>query len=214
MDKYDDMLEFVKDKLEKAPCQGVKSVMSINYSRCDHIERVFAWARRIASELSADVTVNREALYIAAIFHDAGYNTDEDNGMHAEAGAKICREYLTEKGFDRNLIEQVTYLIKNHSKKDLLSAPDTPIELIILLEADLLDDTAALGLVMDTMVVTKKRKPDFYKVYKHMLSYTAKDMKSNPMVTEPARRFWKEKQKLTEEFIRQLGRDLNITEGI
>jgi uncharacterized protein len=214
MDMYDDMFEFVKNRLEQAPFQCVKSKMSINYSRFGHTERVFAWARRIAFELSPDVTLNKEVLFTAAIFHDVGYSTPDDNNIHAEAGAKICREYLAGKGFDRDFIEQVAYLVKNHTRKELLGASDTPIELILLLEADLLDDTAALGLVTDAMVVTKKRKPDFYKVYRHMLNYTDKDMKKNLMITEPGRRFWKEKQKLTEEFIRQLGRDLNLTEGI
>lgn len=212
MDKYDEMLEYVKGKLEQSPCQGVRSKMSINYSRYGHTERVYVWTQRIASELSPEVTVNKEVLKTAAIFHDSGYNTQDDNDGHARVGAEICREYLIQMGYDNNFIEQAVYLVEYHSRKELLTAADTPIELIILMEADLLDDTAALGLVMDAMVVTRKRKPDFYKVYKHMLSYTVRDMESNPMITEPARRFWREKQKLTTEFIRQLGRDLNISE--
>ena len=75
----------------------------------------------------------------------------------------------------------------------------------------MLDDTAALALVMDAMIVTRKRKPDFYKVYQHMMKHSVKEMKESRMVTEPAKRFWKEKQKLTEDFIRQLARDLNLS---
>ncbi len=211
MREYEELFAYVRDILEKSSVQGGKRKSSIGYSRFSHIERVYSWAKRILSELSADITIHKETVLLASIFHDAGYGVNEDNYCHAEESAKICEAYLKEKGYDCQLINQVVYLVRNHSKKELLEEKNTPIELLVLMEADLLDDTAALGLVMDAMIVMRKRKPDFHKIYQHMLKYSAKQIKINPMVTEPAKRFWKEKQKLTEEFIRQLARDLNIT---
>lgn len=212
MREYEELFDYVRDTLENVSNQCSKGKISINYKRFDHIKRVYSWAKRILSELSEDITIHKEAVLLAAIFHDVGYGSKDDNTEHAEESAKICEAYLKEQGYDSQLINQVVYLVKNHSRKELLSDVRTPIELIVLMEADLLDDTAALALVMDAMIVTKKRKPDFYKVYQHMLEFSVKHMKQNPMITEPAKRFWKEKQKLTEEFIRQLARDLNITQ--
>jgi uncharacterized protein len=210
MREYNEIFEFVASKLEAAENQCGKAKATINYSRFLHIERVYAWVIRILSELSADITIHAEILKVAAIFHDVGYGITEGNDQHSEAGAIICEEYLRGKEYDSQFIKEVVYLVRNHSRKELLTDRNTPIELIVLMEADLMDDTAALGLVMDTMIVTKKRQPDFMKIYNHMLNYSVKEMKANPMVTEPSKRFWKEKQRLTEDFIHQLARDLNI----
>ncbi|WP_197660825.1 HD domain-containing protein [Mobilitalea sibirica] len=210
MKRYEDMFSYVKNRLDKAYSQGAVSKTSIHYSRYQHIERVYAWMKRIVSELSVDRSIKEEALHIATIFHDVGYGVEDNNKNHALAGAGICEEYLRKHGYSENVIEEVIYLITNHSNKELLASEDASIELIILMEADLLDDTAALGLTMDAMITTAKGMPNFYQVYQHMLSYSVSEMNQNPMVTEPAKRFWREKQKLTKEFIRQLGRDLNI----
>lgn len=210
MREYSEVFDFVRDTLEQSSYQCGKRKTTINYSRFNHIERVYGWEQRILTELSADITIHKEALQLATIFHDVGYGVNEGNVKHAQASAMICKEYLEQKGYDRELIREIIYLVENHSNKELLLDKSTPIELIVLMEADLLDDMGALALVMDTMIVTKKRKPDFYKVYNHMQRYAVKEMKENPMVTEPARRFWKEKQKLTEEFNLQLKMDLNI----
>lgn len=210
MREYHELFEYVESKLQVAENQCGKAKTTIHYSRFQHIERVYAWVLRILSEISADITINGEILKVAAVFHDVGYGLTENNDQHSEAGAAICEEYLRSKDYDNRFIDKVVYLVKNHSRKELLTDKDTPIELIVLMEADLLDDTAALGLVMDAMIVTKKRQPDFQKIYQHMLNYSVKEMKANPMVTEPSKCFWKEKQRLTEEFIRQLARDLDL----
>ena len=210
MSEYDDIFDFVRDKLAQSSYQCGKNKATINYSRFSHIERVYGWVQRILTDLSPDISIHKEALRLAAILHDVGYGFNEGDVDHAQVGAMISEEYLEQRGYDKELLREVVYLVGNHSHKELLRNKETPIELIILMEADLLDDTGALALVMDTMIVTKKRKPDFYKVYSHMQKYAVKEMKENPMVTEPARRFWKEKQRLTEEFNRQLMRDLDI----
>jgi uncharacterized protein len=39
------------------------------------------------------------------------------------------------------------YLVRSHSNKELMTLSDTPLELILLMEADLLDETGALSVV-------------------------------------------------------------------
>lgn len=204
------MLEFVKNHLDYTKPRWGAGKTRIRYDRFEHIKRVYAWMQRIIAELSINVPIREKELHIATIFHDVGYGVNEDNSFHAEAGAEICRNYLKEKGYEEQFIEEVIFLVTNHGRKELMPVANTPIELIVLMEADLMDDTAALGLVMDSMIVATGDESYFTKVYEHMQSYSVKEMKDSPMITGPAKRLWKEKQDLTEEFIRQLKRDLNI----
>lgn len=91
--------------------------------------------------------VNREVLYTAAVFHDVGYGIGEDKCLHAEESARVFAEYAKEQNMDILFAEQVTYLIKMHSNKELLNVPDTMPELVLLMEADLLDEEGALRVI-------------------------------------------------------------------
>lgn len=210
MSEYDKMFAHVKSRLEKSSKQGSANKTRINYNRYEHIRRVYAWMERIVSECNSQYTINEKALHIATIFHDAGYGMYEDNKKHGFAGASICCAYMEKKKYDKNLLDEVVFLIENHSRKELLGQKDTPIELTILMEADLLDDTGAMGLLMDAMVQSKKDKTEFHKVYNHILTHSYEELLENPMVTEPAKRYWKRKQDLLIEFVKQLEMDLDI----
>ena len=129
----EELFDYVRDRLEKALSQGGKNKTSISYSRFSHIERVYAWVQRILSELSSDISIHKEPILLAAIFHDVGYGVNEDNERHADVSAAICEAYLKEKGYDSQLIQEVVYLVKYHSNKELLMDKSTPIELIVLM---------------------------------------------------------------------------------
>jgi len=210
MNEFEEMLDYVKNKLVGAKSQGGASKTTINYDRFEHIKRVYAWMQNILTELSPEIWVNERVLRTATIFHDAGYGVYTDNKLHAEASTEICKNYLVEMGYEDKFIEEVTLLVANHSQKQFLIQNNTSIELIILMEADLLDDTGAMGIIMDSMVQARREHLDFRKVYEHIVAHTCKAMKEDPMVTEPAKRFWKEKQWLAFEFVRQLERDLHM----
>ena len=199
------MLEFVKQQLEKNG--GEVSPFGVFRKRSEHIKRVFMWAERLADEITS---INREALMVAAIFHDVGYGAMVETERHAEYSAKICEEYLYNHGFNPNFIEFVTFLVRNHSRKELLMQEDTPIELIVLMEADLLDETGALSIVWDCMSKGSQKEQKFEKTYEHIKKYSARILERNPMVTSPAKRFWEDKQKLVKEFMGHLACDLGI----
>jgi uncharacterized protein len=211
MYEYEEMFAFVEKQIKLTnPISSSVGKARIQYSRFHHIERVYAWMKRIVSELSPVMSIREKELHIATIFHDAGYGVLEDSRRHAEASAVICRNYLLEHGYEEDFIKGVEFLVANHSRKDLLTKQDTPIELVILMEADLLDDMGALGIVMDAMIESKLEEVTYQKIYKHIEEYSVKDIQVSLMVTLPGKRFWKEKQNLTEEFIRQLKRDINV----
>lgn len=212
MYEFDEMLSYVKQQLESVQHMKGSRLIGIPYNKIDHTKRVYAWMQRIVKELSPDIEIQEQELHVATIFHDSGYGILEDRNQHAKSSVIICRDYLFERGYSKEFIERVEYLVANHSNKEMLGQPETPIELIILMEADLLDDMGALGIIIDTMLETKKENVSLGNILSHIEQYTAKDVMNNRMVTPPAKNFWKKKQELTVEFVRQLREDIDILE--
>ncbi|MDE6013797.1 MAG: HD domain-containing protein, partial [Anaeroplasmataceae bacterium] len=116
-------------------------------NRLEHIKRVYGWAERI---LPGVENCNKDMVLTAAIFHDIGY-TNKDNDEHAALGAELFLEYAKKHDMDEYFSSCVADLIRAHSNKDLLKLADTPKELIVLIEADLMDEEGALGLVFDLL---------------------------------------------------------------
>jgi len=194
-----------------------KTKSFIRYDRFYHIQRVTAWANRIADELCRNNEVNagnaidRECLHLASILHDVGYNAYHISMDHSEAGVVLAEQFLTAEGVEEEKKEKILNLIRLHSRKDLMFLEDTPLELVVLMEADLMDDMGASGLVMDAWINTRMHQEEtsFDTIFEHMQKFTQAQQKAAPMRTEPAKRFWREKQELVEEFMRQFARDLN-----
>ena len=95
-----------------------------------------------------------------------------------------------------------------------MTVSDTPLELIILMEADLLDETGALSVVWDCMMEGSEQIQTFDKAYNHIMNYSYKSINVNPMVTAKAKEFWENKQNLMKEFVDQLSFDLGICEDV
>jgi uncharacterized protein len=76
------------------------------------------------------------------------------------------------------------------------------------MEADLLDETGALSIVWDCMMEGEAQIQTFEKTYNHIMNYSYKSLKENPMVTDKAKQYWESKQNLVKEFIEQLAFDL------
>ena len=212
-----------------------KTKRYIRYDRFYHIQRVTAWSNRICDELCGNNTVSdadaignvdelcgnaaecnvnaidRECLQLASILHDVGYNASHISKDHSEAGVVLAEQFLTAEGVEKEKKEKILNLIRLHSRKDLMFNEDTPLELVILMEADLMDDMGAAGLVMDAWINTRMNQEEtsFDTIFAHMQKYTQAQQQAEPMRTEPAKRFWREKQELVEEFMRQFAQDLN-----
>lgn len=186
--------------------KGNKSKNKIGYDRFEHTKRVYHWMIRITNELKDD-GIRLEELKIATIFHDVGYaNGDDEN--HAAASSAICRDYLERRPYTPEQIDFICYLIEEHSTKRLLHEKTTPLELVVLMEADMLDDTGAMGIILDAWISSKESDPSFEMVCRHIERYTYRHMKLMEFVTVPGKRFWHEKRKLVYEFVRQYKRDL------
>lgn len=208
---HKEIFEFIKDYLEVNGGE-ISNIGHFPFrKRSEHIRRVYMWAKRLVEDKS---DINKGAVLVAALFHDVGYAISADGSLHAEYSANICKKYLMEHGFSPEFIDEVTYLIINHSNKDLMTAKDASLELILLMEADLLDETGALSIVWDCMMEGSQNVQTFEKAYEHIREYSFKSLKSNPMITDKAIEFWQRKQSLMKEFVEHLSHDLGIQEDI
>lgn len=207
MKQHRKMFQYVEEMLYSYDRRkGDKSKNKISYDRYAHTVRVYQWMLRISSQLRDD-GIDLEALKIATIFHDVGYSVSSSDD-HAEESAHICRDYLERRPYEPAQIDFICYLIEEHPNKRLLHEKTTPLELVILMEADMLDDTGAMGIILDSWIASKEDNPSFDSVCRHFEKYTYRHMKQMEFVTAPGRQFWHEKRKLVYEFLRQYRRDL------
>lgn len=110
--------------------------------RFNHILNVVDLATEIAEAEGADVDVVR----VAAVFHDVA-KLEAEQDVHAEAGARVAREYLQSRGtYPDSFIEEVCGAVVDHSYTGDLD--DVPLESRCLIEADVLDKVGANGAVL------------------------------------------------------------------
>ena len=110
--------------------------------RFNHIVNVVDLATEISESEGADVDVVR----VAAVFHDVA-KLEVEQDVHAEAGARVAREYLQSRGnYPESFIEEVCGSVVDHSYIGDLA--DVPLESRCLIEADVLDKVGANGAVL------------------------------------------------------------------
>lgn len=205
---FNDMLLYVKERLESANAIKPDKPHNCFRSRFSHISRVLNWCKRIEDDFD---DLDKDSLYAAAIFHDVGYAYGKKN--HANNSADIFAEYGKSHGFTDDYINKVVYLIKNHSNKELLKDENTSHELIILLEADLLDEEGALGLVWDLLECGMENPKSYYDTYFVGIEHSSHILNQDYMVTKKAKAYWDNKKKIIKEFNKELAFDLFIEDG-
>ena len=211
---YRGMLSFVKQTLEQARTEGEHEAgmhkLEFGYTRYEHTKRVLGWVKRLY-DLTPDKTGLRyEDLMIAAIFHDIGRTVPAKTGMgHAKAGMPLTRNWLLSNGYDPARAEYIAELVGSHSGKWRMRDPAIDRNLLMLMEADLLDDMGLLGIVMDTMIVRAgKADATFYDCYNHYERYTHPMQHDCPVVTPEAKALWEEKTRDTDRFLEQFRKDI------
>ncbi len=144
-DAFEDMKEFVHDYLAasvESEDDGGRMRWypwhSAEY-RFNHILNVVELATEIAEAEGADVDVVR----VAALFHDVA-KLEAEQDVHAEAGARVAREYLRTRGdYPESFVEEVCQAVEDHSYQGDLDA--VALEARCLIEADILDKIGANG---------------------------------------------------------------------
>lgn len=208
--EYKEMLAYVEAALSN-DTEDFDFKKELSYSRFDHTKRVLAWAIRLYDSAMNQDEINLDDLMIATIFHDVGRPAaDKDPSLsHAHAGGPITLKYLLDHGYSKERAEYIAGLVHDHSNKWAMHDENIDMNLLLLMEADLLDDIGAQGIVMDCMI-TKGRNPKatFIDCLNHMTRFTQHIQHENPMVTPQGIRFWEEKTKLVDNFIAALNEDL------
>ena len=177
-------------------------------SRSEHIKRVLTWLKRL---LDQDLgSVRKDELIIATIFHDIGRQRIKDNSNHAKIGADIFMCYAKNFNWTQQEVNFIYYLIYNHSNKNLLKECGTPIELILLMEADLLDEEGALGVIFDVLSISSNDNINYELCYQAINTHSGKILKQDYLVTPLGKSLWKEKQELISKFLGDLNYDLCI----
>lgn len=182
-------------------------------SRIGHTRRVLSWLCRLLEELEDPDAVDVDVLMAAAIFHDIGYRRRIDNTGHAARSAAIFLEYAKAHDLDPEFTEDVHYLVAHHSNKELLREEDTPLELILLMEADLLDEEGAMGILRHLMALGFESPDSYEAALTRLQEQDGYILGENPMVTPAAQAYWEEKQSLVDDFLNHLERDLDREPG-
>lgn len=202
--RFEKEWQYVEDLFKSSGYDSFGGGKCANYpfrSRFEHTKRVFKWAER----LLADGKVrDKIALFYAVIFHDVGYTVGINKG-HAEASARIFEDYAKNLDIGDKKKEYIAYLIRNHERQDLLQKTSKP-ELIVLMEADKMDEEGAMRIAWDAMAASFQGATSFEEV----LTRTKKfyNQSYNPMVTPIAYDIFAEKQRFVKEYITKLMYDL------
>ena len=102
-------------------------------------------------------------------------------------------------------------MIDHHSDKNQIKDKNSSNELVLLLEADLLDEEGALGIVWDLMALGKMENKDYYDAME-ALKHAKHILKQDYMVTPLAKEIWEHKKELVRVFTCDLAKDLFLEE--
>lgn len=210
-DKYREMMDYVENLLTTNNGDHKDKPYQTFRSRIAHTKRVVKWCERLYSEYIDQSNVNEYILMSSAIFHDSGYAVSNKIGneiSHAEKSAYYFNEYCLSHAIEYK--EQIENNIRFHSNKELLKIEGTPIELILLMEADLFDETGALSILFDCLSAGERQVTKYEDALIRIEEYSGKMLNYNPMVTKVSIKYWNEKQLLVENFIKSLKIDLDM----
>ncbi len=193
---YSEVIDFVK----KTTSENKESDQYVFRSRYEHTMRVYRWAIRLQAKLGGDLDV----IVLAALLHDIGR---EEGRPNSEVSAEMAVEYLDSIGVDAEMIVKVGEIIMICSDKE--TDKDISLECRIVMDADLLDEVGAVGIMMDCMLAAMDSEASYKRAY-----YRIKDVyrKSKPRVacckTETGRTEYLKRMQLIENYIFQLEKEL------
>ncbi len=147
-EEYAEMEQFVRDYLTASVANETEGGRMRWYPwhsaeyRFNHIRNVV----ELSGELARKEGANEDITRVAAVFHDIA-KLEVDQDIHAEAGARIAREYLeTRTDYPASFIDQVCRSIEDHSYQG--DVTDVTLETQCLIEADILDKIGANGAIL------------------------------------------------------------------
>lgn len=193
---YAEVIEFVRK-------QTAENGRPPNYpfrSRFEHTMRVYRWAIKLQSKLGGDLDI----IVLAALLHDNGW---DEVRPHGEVGAEIAVDYLDSLGVDPEKIAKIGEIIMMHSDKD--TEAELSLECRIVMDADLLDEVGAVGILWDAMATAQEDEASYKRAYYRIKNfYRINKPKIKRCKTDAGRVEYNKRMQLIEEFIFQLEKEL------
>jgi len=176
-------------------------------NRFEHTKRVLTWARRIQTIEGGDL----EIITLAVIFHDAGWDGQVD---HALLGAGLARKFLIEQGVEEDVMNRVASAIETHNKRQNPSQ-NLPLENIIVMDADRLDELGVTTLVWDAMAAALEDTPSFKKALERDEQFFASAKEETQFIqTKTGLKFYNERIRVWEQCLAQLRYELGESDVI
>lgn len=193
---YAEVIEFVRK-------QTAENGRPPNYpfrSRFEHTMRVYRWAIKLQSKLGGDLDI----IVLAALLHDIGW---DEVRPHGEVGAEIAVDYLDSLGVGPEKIAKIGEIIMMHSDKD--TEAELSLECRIVMDADLLDEVGAVGILWDAMATAQEDEASYKRAYYRIKNfYRINKPKIKRCKTDAGRVEYNKRMQLIEEFIFQLEKEL------
>jgi uncharacterized protein len=176
-------------------------------NRFEHTKRVLNWAKRIQAKEGGDL----EIITLAVVFHDTGWDGQKD---HALIGAEHARQFLLSQGVKAEILNRVRSAIETHNKRQNPQSK-LPIENLIVMDADRLDELGVTTLVWDAMATALEDDPSFKKALARSQHFfaIAKD-EINLQQTKTGRKLYKERIKIWEQCLTHFRYELGESHSI
>jgi uncharacterized protein len=172
--------------------------------RFEHTMRVYRWAIKLQNKLGGDI----EIISLAALLHDIGW---DENGEvpHGDIGAQMAAEFLVEMDYDPTKIGRICEIIRRHEEQD--TTDELSLECQIVMDADLLDELGAIGILWDAMATatTQGDEASYKRAYSRIRQYYKINMpKRSRAKTPEGKREYQKRMDFVQSFISQLEREL------
>ena len=128
--KYIDIFDYVKKVY--AEFDNHELITTAFMTRLESIWETFLWTTILCEN---NKRINKDALFTAALFCDAGRFVPGEAISYAEQSEKIFREYYFKYNIKELDADFVSYLIKNHDNEELMTNRKTVMELLLLIQA-------------------------------------------------------------------------------
>ena len=202
----DAMLAYVREYLARGGAYGNEKGGAWRQTgsvRFEHIRRVLATAQNIARAEHADLDV----VTVAAVFHDVA-KLEVDQETHAVRGAEIAAEYLCNEGFSAEWVRRVCAVIATHNCVNA----SFPLEDRVLRDADLLDETGAMGIVWSSINSGRSENPSYADARARIVQHDWRYAESleQRMLTRAGRDIAEQRRMFVESFIAELEDELGF----
>ncbi len=193
---YAEVIEFVKKKIAESERPNQYGFRN----RFEHTMRVYRWAIRLQAKLGGDLDV----IVLSALLHDVGW---EDGRPYEDVSAEVAVEYLDSIGMDQETIRKVGEIILLNADKD--TEKDLSLECKIVMDADILDEVGAIGVMWNCMAVSQEDEASYKKAYYKIKEYyRISRPKIRNCKTDAGRMEYSKRMQAVEAFIYQMEKEL------